>query len=91
MYCNGRKCGQTVSRNCVESDWYLLSVVQNVSAGAGVVPCKRGLSNNGTEGDLMYMRGRFERVVGNRNSEAYYLMNPDGNGGPELSVFLLRI
>ena len=42
---------------------------------------------------LMYMRARFERVVGNCDSEAYYMMNPDrtSSGGPELSIFLLRV
>jgi uncharacterized protein (TIGR01570 family) len=44
----------------------------------------------GSEGELMYMRARFERVVGSRDSEAFYMLNPDGNGGPELSIFLLR-
>jgi uncharacterized protein (TIGR01570 family) len=41
----------------------------------------------------MYMRARFERVVGSRDSEAFYMMNPDCNngGGPELSVYLLRV
>jgi hypothetical protein len=36
-------------------------------------------------------------VVGSRDSEAFYMMNPDSsssngiNGGPELSVYLLRV
>jgi uncharacterized protein (TIGR01570 family) len=44
------------------------------------------------------MRARFERVVGSKDSEAFYMMNPDSssssngiNGGPELSVYLLRV
>ncbi|KAF2310422.1 hypothetical protein GH714_009805 [Hevea brasiliensis] len=45
----------------------------------------------GSEGELMYMRARFERVVGSKDSEAFYMMNPDGSGGPELSVYLLRV
>ncbi|KAF9596898.1 hypothetical protein IFM89_037683 [Coptis chinensis] len=93
MYCNGKRCGYAVSRTCLESDWYMLSAVQSVSAGAGVIPIdKNKITTNGMEGDqLMYMRAKFERVVGNRNSEAYYMMNPDGLGGPELSIFLLRM
>uniref|UniRef100_J3L2A0 Protein MIZU-KUSSEI 1 n=2 Tax=Oryza brachyantha TaxID=4533 RepID=J3L2A0_ORYBR len=62
--------------------------------GAGVIPAACG----GGEGDVMYMRARFERVVGSRDSEAFYMMNPDcggngsgNNGGPELSVYLLRV
>lgn len=92
MYCNGRKCGYAVSRACTESDWQVLSTVQSVSVGAGVIPVvDDGRKEGVPEGELLYMRARFERVVGTRDSEAFYMMNPDGNGGPELSIFLLRI
>ncbi|KAI4300803.1 hypothetical protein L6164_034137 [Bauhinia variegata] len=96
MYCNGRKCGYAVSRTCGEFDWHVLRTVQSVSVGAGVIPvaedgnARKG-SGGGSEGELLYMRARFERVVGSRDSEAFYMLNPDGNGGPELSIFLLRI
>lgn len=93
MYCNGRKCGYALSRACTDSDWHVLSTVQSVSVGAGVIPVVddgRKISA-ATEGELLYMRAKFERVVGSRDSEAFYMMNPDGNGGPELSIFLLRI
>lgn len=50
-----------------------------------------GGGGGSSEGELLYMRARFERVVGSRDSEAFYMLNPDGNGGPELSIFLLRI
>ncbi|CAN4106588.1 unnamed protein product [Withania somnifera] len=96
MYCNGRKCGYAHSRECTDSDWHVLSTVQSVSVGAGVVPEGGGrkISSAATaegEGELLYMRAKFERVVGSRDSEAFYMMNPDGNGGPELSIFLIRI
>ncbi|KAK4281902.1 hypothetical protein QN277_013346 [Acacia crassicarpa] len=95
MYCNGRKCGYAVSRTCGDSDWRVLSTVQSVSVGAGVIPLvEDGNASKGggrSEGELLYMRARFERVVGSRDSEAFYMLNPDGNGGPELSIFLLRI
>ncbi|XP_031102453.1 protein MIZU-KUSSEI 1 [Ipomoea triloba] len=93
MYCNGRKCGYAQSRTCSPSDWHVLSTVQSVSVGAGVIPVVEDAEKNGgaSEGELLYMRARFERVVGSRDSEAFYMMNPDGNGGPELSIFLLRI
>ncbi|CAJ1967607.1 unnamed protein product [Sphenostylis stenocarpa] len=95
MYCNGRNCGYAVSRTCGDLDWHVLSTVQSVSVGAGVIPLlengKSGGGGGGSEGELMYMRARFERVVGSRDSEAFYMLNPDGNGGPELSIFLLRI
>ncbi|KAL3841271.1 hypothetical protein ACJIZ3_025862 [Penstemon smallii] len=91
MYCNGRKCGYAVSRECGESDWHVLSTVQSVSVGAGVIPLVEDGRKGASEGELLYMRARFERVVGNRDSEAFYMLNPDGNGGPELSIFLLRV
>ncbi|KAI3772622.1 hypothetical protein L6452_03812 [Arctium lappa] len=91
MYCNGRKCGYAVSRACSESDWHVLSMVKSVSVGAGVIPVVEDSGERKGEGELLYMRARFERVVGSRDSEAFYMMNPDGSGGPELSIFLLRI
>ncbi|KAJ6332065.1 hypothetical protein OIU76_010449 [Salix suchowensis] len=92
MYCNGRKCGYAVSRKCTYSDWFVLGTVQSVSVGAGVIPVvEDGRKSGGGEGELLYMRAKFERVVGSRDSEAFYMMNPEGNGGPELSIFLLRI
>ncbi|KAK6127282.1 hypothetical protein DH2020_038945 [Rehmannia glutinosa] len=92
MYCNGRQCGYAQSRACTESDWHVLSTVQSVSVGAGVIPVvDDGGKGGASEGELLYMRARFERVVGNRDSEAFYMLNPDGSGGPELSIFLLRI
>ncbi|XP_047973852.1 protein MIZU-KUSSEI 1-like [Salvia hispanica] len=93
MYCNGRQCGAAHVRECNETDWHVLSTVQRVSVGAGVIPvAEEGYGKGGGgEGELVYMRARFERVVGNRDSEAFYMLNPDGNGGPELGIFLLRI
>ncbi|XVF07200.1 hypothetical protein REPUB_Repub06bG0118200 [Reevesia pubescens] len=92
-YCNGRKSGYAVMRTCTESDWHVLSTVQSVSVGAGVIPVVEDARKGGGSelGELLYMRARFERVVGSRDSEAFYMMNPDNNGGPELSIFLLRI
>jgi uncharacterized protein (TIGR01570 family) len=82
-YCNGKSCGYAVRRECGAADWRVLRALEPVSMGAGVIPA--------AEGDVMYMRARFERVVGSRDSEAFYMMNPDSNGGPELSVYLLRV
>lgn len=87
MYCNGRKTGYAIRRACSETDLQILTLVQAVSMGAGVLP----MDEEGPDGELMYMRARFERVVGSKDSEAFYMMNPDGTGGPELSIFLLRI
>ncbi|KAI4981425.1 hypothetical protein ZWY2020_021917 [Hordeum vulgare] len=88
-YCNGLKCGYAVHRECGADEWRVLGAVEQVSVGAGVLP-DDGAAGAG-EGDLMYMRAKFERVVGSRDSEAFYMMNPDGSGGPELSIYLLRV
>ncbi|KAM3288564.1 protein MIZU-KUSSEI 1-like [Capsicum chacoense] len=91
MYCNGRKCGQALLRACNDSDRHVLNTVWNVSVGAGVIPVVGDGRNGGdSEGELMYMRANFDRVIGNRHSEAFYMMNIDGNGGPELSIYLIR-
>ncbi|KAJ9163405.1 hypothetical protein P3X46_023075 [Hevea brasiliensis] len=86
-YCNGKKCGYAVRRDCGPEVWKVLKAVEPISMGAGVLPG----NEVGSEGELMYMRARFERVVGSKDSEAFYMMNPDGAGGPELSVYLLRV
>jgi uncharacterized protein (TIGR01570 family) len=85
-YCNGRKCGYAVRKEVREEDWKVLKAVEPVSMGAGVIP-----GNGEKDGDVMYMRAKFERVVGSRDSEAFYMMNPDSNSGPELSVYFLRV
>ncbi|XAR55859.1 hypothetical protein NMG60_11036082 [Bertholletia excelsa] len=93
-YCNGRKCGYSVRRDCGPGEWKVLSAVGPVSMGAGVLPESVG-GNGGRggsdDGELMYMRARFERVVGSKDSEAFYMMNPEGHGGPELSLYLIRV
>ncbi|CAI9779264.1 unnamed protein product [Fraxinus pennsylvanica] len=88
-YCNGKKCGYAVRRECGPEEWKILNSIGRISMGAGVLPG----AGNGVEpeGELMYMRAKFERVVGSKDSEAFYMMNPDGHGGPELSIYLLRV
>ncbi|KAJ1394712.1 Protein MIZU-KUSSEI 1-like, plant [Sesbania bispinosa] len=86
-YCNGKKSGFATRRECGEKDWDILKAVEPISMGAGVLPGAEA----GSDGEVMYMRARFERIVGSRDSEAFYMMNPDSNGAPELSVYLLRV
>ncbi|KAJ1387922.1 Protein MIZU-KUSSEI 1-like, plant [Sesbania bispinosa] len=43
-----------------------------------------------SDGEMTYMRARFERVVGSKDSEALYMINPDGAQGPEFSIFFFR-
>ncbi|XP_062111224.1 protein MIZU-KUSSEI 1 [Humulus lupulus] len=98
-YCNGRKCGFAARRDCGAEEWKVLKAVEPISMGAGVLPECCGGGDGGAGGggggsdvgELMYMRARFERVVGSKDSEAFYMMNPDGSGGPELSIYLLRV
>ena len=96
-YCNGKKCGFATRRDCGPKDWKILKAVEPISMGAGVLPGlvedndQTGSDNSGGGGELMYMRAKFERIVGSRDSEAFYMMNPDSNGAPELSIYLLRV
>ncbi|OAY85386.1 Protein MIZU-KUSSEI 1 [Ananas comosus] len=94
-YCNGRKVGYAVRRRPTEIDSRILESVRLISAGAGVLcPAEEDKDKAAKEGELMYMRATYERVVGSRDSVSYHLINPGGgaSGSPpqELSVFLLR-
>ncbi|CAA7026878.1 unnamed protein product [Microthlaspi erraticum] len=101
LYCNGKKSGYGVKRQPTEEDLVVMQMLHAVSMGAGVLPVSSGgggeteQSGRGggqqQEGDLTYMRAHFERVIGSRDSETYYMMNPDGNSGPELSIFFVRV
>ncbi|KAL2338277.1 hypothetical protein Fmac_012723 [Flemingia macrophylla] len=91
-YCNGKKCGFATRRECGAKDWDILKAVEPISMGAGVLPVSNSDgAEAGSDGEVMYMRARFERIVGSRDSEAFYMMNPDSNGAPELSIYLLRV
>ncbi|KAL3512311.1 hypothetical protein ACH5RR_025028 [Cinchona calisaya] len=91
-YCNGKKCGFATRRDCGPKDWNVLKAVEPISMGAGVLPGNGDDGNTAeSDGEIMYMRAKFERVVGSRDSEAFYMMNPDSNGAPELSIYLLRV
>ncbi|XP_061365191.1 protein MIZU-KUSSEI 1 [Gastrolobium bilobum] len=90
-YCNGKKCGFATRRECGAKDWDILKAVEPISMGAGVFPGNNDGAEAGSDGEIMYLRARFERIVGSRDSEAFYMMNPDSKGAPELSVYLLRV
>uniref|UniRef100_A0A1J3ERE5 Protein MIZU-KUSSEI 1 n=3 Tax=Noccaea caerulescens TaxID=107243 RepID=A0A1J3ERE5_NOCCA len=80
MYCNGRKVGFAVRREMTENDVGFLRMMQSVSVGAGVIP----------NGDMLYLRAKFERVTGSNDSESFHMVNTGGSYGQELSIFLLR-
>ncbi|KAI4374499.1 hypothetical protein MLD38_012485 [Melastoma candidum] len=106
-YCNGKKCGFATRKECGDQELRILKAIEPISMGAGVLPRVEGdeddnnrngsskdddeTNNANGEGELMYMRAKFERIVGSRDCEAYYMMNPDSNGAPELSIYLLRV
>ena len=86
MYCNGRKVGFAIRRQMTVSDLAVLKQMQTVSVGAGVLP----VAPKSDDGDLMYLRASFERVIGSTDSESFHMINPVGSSGQELSIFLLR-
>ncbi|XP_021284681.1 protein MIZU-KUSSEI 1 [Herrania umbratica] len=90
VYCNGRKMGYSIRRKQLsEDELHVMQLLRGVSMGAGVLPSPNE-KETAADGELTYMRARFERVVGSKDSEALYMINPDGAPGPELSIFFVR-
>ncbi|GAB4847673.1 hypothetical protein Ancab_026735 [Ancistrocladus abbreviatus] len=89
MYCNGKKSGYGVKREANEEDLNVMELLRPVSMGAGVLPGNSEV--DGPDGELAYMRAHFEHVIGSKDSETLYMLSPDGNSGPELTVFFVRI
>lgn len=89
VYCNGRKMGFSIRRKQMGDDEvHVMQLLRGVSMGAGVLP---SLSHKESmDGELTYVRARFERVIGSKDSESFYMINPDYAAGPELSIFFLR-
>lgn len=74
-----------------KSDAAVLKLMQSVSVGAGVLPPPPPPPNKSAHiADLMYLRARFQRVIGSVDSESFHIINPLGSTGQELSIFLLR-
>lgn len=91
VYCNGRKVGYSIRRKEMSDDeLHVMQLLRGVSMGAGVLPCPNNEKESSADGELTYIRARFERVVGSKDSEALYMINPDGAAGPELSIFFVR-
>ncbi|MED6218249.1 hypothetical protein PIB30_025174 [Stylosanthes scabra] len=95
VYCNGRKVGYSIRRKQLsDDDLHVMQHLRGVSMGAGVLPSSsssdKEYNHNNLDGEMTYMRARFERVVGSKDSEALYMINPDGVQGPEFSIFFVR-
>lgn len=86
MFCNGRKVGFAIKKNPSTVDMEVLQLMESVVVGAGTLSGRELKS----EDDIMYLRGKFQRVHGSSNSESFHLIDPDGNVGQELSFFFLR-
>lgn len=89
MFCNGKKNGYGVKREATEEDLNVMEILKPVSMGAGVLPGKSDVE--GPDGEMTYMRAYFERVVKSKDAETLYMLSPDANDGPELSIFFVRI
>ncbi|XP_042474896.1 protein MIZU-KUSSEI 1 [Macadamia integrifolia] len=89
MYCNGRKVGFAVQRRAKDKDRLILKTIQLVSFGAGVIPSEKKEEDD-DNGEVMYMRASYERVVGSSDSESFHLLNPVECSDQELSIFLIR-
>lgn len=90
VYCNGRKVGYSIRRKQMsEDEMHVMQHLRGVSMGAGVLPAPSDHKES-ADGELTYMRARFQRVVGSKDSEALYMINPDGSQGPEFSIFFVR-
>lgn len=89
MYCNGKKGGYGMKRDATDEDLNIMELLRASSMGAGVLPGNSEVE--GPDGELAYMRAYFEHVVGSKDSETFYLISPEGNHGPELSIFFVRV
>ncbi|KAL0314807.1 UNVERIFIED_CONTAM: protein MIZU-KUSSEI 1 [Sesamum angustifolium] len=91
VYCNGRKMGYSIRRkNMTDDEIHVMQLLRGVSMGAGVLPGPSSEKETG-DGELTYIRARFDRVVGSKDSESLYMINPDGASAQELSIFFLRV
>ena len=88
LFCNGKKTGYGVKREPTDEDLNVMQLLHAVSMAVGVLPNEM---SDPHDGELSYMRANFERVVGSKDSETYYMMMPDGNNGLELTVFFVRV
>lgn len=86
MYCNGKRVGYARKRCPSKDDVAALTALSKVVVGAGVVT---GKELGRFDDELMYLRASFRRVYGSKESESFHLIDPAGNIGQELSIFIV--
>lgn len=85
---NGESVGYAARREATERDEQVMRMLHATSMGAGVLPPEMA---HPVDGELSYMRVHFDRVVGSKDAETYYMHNPEGGDtGPELTIFFIR-
>ncbi|WCJ31777.1 hypothetical protein M5689_013236 [Euphorbia peplus] len=89
MFCNGKKNGYAVKKEAAEEDLKVMELLRAVTTGIGVLPANPDV--DAPDDEYIYIRSNFERVVGSKDSETFYMINPEANSGPELSIFFVRI
>ncbi|KAH7656288.1 Protein MIZU-KUSSEI 1-like plant protein, partial [Dioscorea alata] len=89
MFSNGKKNGYGLRRDPNEEDISIMELLRAVSMGAGVLPTNS--ESDGPDSEIAYVRATFEHAIGSRDSETFYMLSPEGNNGPELTIFFVRI
>ncbi|KAL2493771.1 Uncharacterized protein Fot_37528 [Forsythia ovata] len=73
---------EAVKREATDDDLKVIQMLHAMTMGAEVLPSDA--ADSWPEGELTYIRAYFERMTRSKDLETCYMMNPDGNSGPEL-------
>ncbi|KAF0897892.1 hypothetical protein E2562_001605 [Oryza meyeriana var. granulata] len=88
---NGESVGYAARREATEADERVMRLLHSTSMGAGVLPAADTVDPAAADSEVTYMRAHFDRVVGSKDAETYYMHNPEGCAtGPELTIFFIR-
>ncbi|EYU37266.1 hypothetical protein MIMGU_mgv1a021956mg, partial [Erythranthe guttata] len=90
-YCNEKKAVHAVRWECRPDNWKVLNTLGPITTGLGVLPSSGAAES--VDGEMIYIRAKFERATDSNDSEALYMIIPDdsgGTGGPEVRIYLLR-
>lgn len=95
--CNGRDVGYATRRRPTDWDRSVLESMKTMTSGVGALPPAMAQEGDpqdgGGEGEILYMRATYQRIVGSKDAVSFHLISPGTAGGSppqELSVFLLR-